>query len=106
MITFDSRKEAKRFDELMILLKVGKIRELKIQPEFTLREAYTDPEGWHIRAIRYRADYSYEERVDGVEEDLWRSVVEDVKSYATRTREYEIKKKLMMERFQIAIREV
>lgn len=111
---FDSQKEVRRFDELMILLKAGRIKDLKLQPEFTLREAYTDPEGWHIRPLKYRADFSYMERVGGTSgglsstgaEEQWRYVVEDVKSQATKTRVYEMKKQMMLEKFQIRIREV
>ena len=65
----------------------------------TLQEAYTDLEGRRVRAIRYRADFTYRER-DG------RLVVEDVKSKPTRTREYLIKRKLMKERRGIDITEV
>ena len=97
-IRFDSRKEARRFDELMILLRRGDIRDLKLQPQFTLQEAYTTPEGKRVRAIRYQADFSYV--TDGG------LVVEDVKSKATKTREYAIKKKLLLERFGIEIVEV
>ena len=121
---FDSQKEARRFDELLVLLQAGQIKDLKLQPEFTLREAYTDPEGWHIRPLKYRADFSYMERVTlvrggqgsgrptGAEDswgfcaEQWRYVVEDVKSYATKTRVYEMKKQLMLEKFKIRIREV
>lgn len=113
-ITFDSQKEARRFDELLLRLRAGDIRDLKLQPEFTLQETYTTPDGFKIRAIRYRADFSYEERVrklrsggarDGAE-DSWEPVVEDVKSEATRTRVYEMKKKLLIERHGIYIREI
>ena len=63
-IRFDSQKEARRFDELMLLQKAGKIRELKLQVDFTLQEAYTMPDtGNRVRAIRYRADFTYLERV-------------------------------------------
>lgn len=121
---FDSQKEARRFDELLVLLQAGQIKDLKLQPEFTLREAYTDPEGWHVRPLKYRADFSYMERVTpvrggqgsgrptGAEDswgfcaEQWRYVVEDVKSYATKTRVYEMKKQLMLEKFKIRIREV
>lgn len=95
---FDSKKEARRFDELMLLLKAGEIHDLKLQPDFTLREAYTTPEGNRVQAIRYRADFSYER--DG------EKVVEDVKSRATKTRVYSIKKKLMREVHGIEISEV
>ena len=37
-ITFDSQKEAARYDQLMLRLCAGEIRDLKLQPEFTLQE--------------------------------------------------------------------
>ena len=97
-ITFDSAKEARRYDELMLRIKAGQISDLKLQPQFTLQEAYTTPSGERIRAIRYQADFSYWE--DG------ELVVEDVKSKATKTREYSMKRKLMAEKYGIEIREV
>lgn len=112
---FDSQKEARRFDELLLMQRVGKIKDLKLQPEFTLREAYTDPEGFHIRPLKYRADFSYLEKMtllrggqgsDRPTDESWRPVVEDVKSQATKTRVYEMKKQMMLEKFQIRIREV
>ena len=112
---FDSQKEARRFDELLLMRRVGKIKDLKIQPEFTLREAYTDPEGFHIRPLKYRADFSYLEKLtllrggqgsDRPTDESWRPVVEDVKSQATKTRVYEMKKQMMLEKFQIRVREV
>lgn len=84
-ITFDSQKEAARFDELMLMLRAGNISELRLQPEFTIQEAFTTPQGERIRAIRYRADFQYVQ--DG------QTVVEDVKGF--RTKDYELKKKLM-----------
>lgn len=36
VLRFDSRKEARRFDELSAMLRAGKIRDLKLQPSFTL----------------------------------------------------------------------
>jgi len=122
VIRFDSQKEARRFDELLLLWRKGNIRDLKLQEDFTLQEAYTSPEtGTRVRAIRYRADFTYLERVgddfgcmtggqgSGRPTDegcVWRKVVEDVKSEATKTRVYEIKKKLLREKFGIEIREV
>ncbi|WP_298023623.1 DUF1064 domain-containing protein [uncultured Dysosmobacter sp.] len=112
-VRFDSRKEARRYDELIALLHAGQIRELRLQPQFTLQEAYTTPEGVRVRAIRYQADFSYllpelrpYRTETGVEVCDWILVVEDVKSRATKTRVYEMKKKLMRERFQIEIQEV
>ena len=43
-IPFDSQKEACRFGELLLLLKAGKIKDLKLQPEFTLQEAFKTPQ--------------------------------------------------------------
>lgn len=97
-IKFDSRKEANRFEELMLLQEAGEIAELKLQPQFTLQESYVTTDGERIRAIRYVADFSY-----------WRQgefVVEDVKSKATATAQYKMKKKLMQERFGISVKEV
>lgn len=108
-LKFDSAKEARRCQELMLLLCAGKIRRLKVQPEYTLQEAYTDPEtGERIRAIRYRADFSYERQAGpDVSGDLyWLPVVEDVKSPATKTQLYRNKAKLLRERFGITVREV
>lgn len=107
-IRFDSRKEARRYDELMAMLRAGKIRDLKLQQQFTLQEAYTTTEGVRVRAIRYQADFTYQKpkSVDRDGEWIWGLVVEDVKSRATKTRVYAMKKKLMQERFNIEIQEV
>ena len=105
VLRFDSQKEARRYDELAALERAGAIRELRMQADFTLQEAYTDSEGRRVRAIRYRADFTYWEYDN--EKSAWvRYVVEDVKSRATRTKEYVIKRKLMKERFNIDIQEV
>ena len=99
VLRFDSQKEARRYDPLTLRQQAGEIHDLRLQVDFTLQEAYTDQEGRRVRAIRYRADFTYRER-DG------RLVVEDVKSKPTRTREYLIKRKLMKERRGIDITEV
>lgn len=112
-IKFDSRKEARRYRHLLTAQELGVIRDLRLQVEFTLQEAYTTAEGKRIRAIRYKADftykvqsagYGYEAELGSEDIEYWRSlypgelVVEDVKSKATRTKEYQIKRKLMAER--------
>ena len=58
VLHFDSQKEARRYDELSTLERVGEIRELRMQVDFTLQEAYTDGVGRRVRAIRYRADFT------------------------------------------------
>ena len=105
---FASKKEARRYDELMLMLKTGKIRKLKLQAQFTLQESYITPEGERVQAIRYVADFAYERATepDVSGEIHWLPVVEDVKSTATKTEKYKIKAKLMKERFGLTISEV
>lgn len=97
-ITFDSEKEAGRYLHLKALLETGKIRNLKLQPEFTIQEAFRTVNGEPVRAIRYRADFSYERETapDCNGFTYWLPVVEDVKGF--RTKEYGIKKKMMASR--------
>lgn len=92
-IRFDSIKEAHRYDDLMLLLRAGKIKNLKLQPEFTLQEAFKTPEGESVKAIRYRADFEYD-RHDG--DGFWTHVIEDVKGL--KTQQYLLKRKLMQEK--------
>ena len=95
------------------------IRDLRMQVDFTLQEAYTDTEGKRVRAIRYKADFTYRMGVertvqDGPEHSVvrfktvkdWVLVVEDVKTRPTRTRTYIMKQKMMKERLGIDIQEV
>lgn len=97
-IRFDSQKEARRYDELMVMLRAGIISDLRLQPQFTLQESYVTETGERIRAVRYTADFSY--RFGG------KLVVEDVKSTATRTKEYLRNRKFMRSKFGIEIQEV
>lgn len=88
-ITFDSQREAERYCELMLMLRAGEIRELRLQPEFTLQEGFRTPSGEKVRAVKYIADFSYKITIGGEE----RTFVEDVKG--VRTKDYALKKKLM-----------
>ena len=99
-ITFDSVKEARRFGELEMMKNAGKIRNLRLQVNFTLQEGYTTSEGERVRPIVYRADFTYQEHIPSG----WRTVVEDVKG--VRTKEYSMKRKMMLEKFGVDIREV
>ena len=102
----NSQREARRYDNLMAWQKTGEIKDLRLQVDFTLQEAYTDTEGRRVRAIRYRADFTYLRRLMGREGHTWALVVEDVKSRGTRTKDYLLKRKLMKERFGIDVAEV
>ena len=118
VLHFDSQKEARRFDVLAASQARGQIRDLRLQVDFTLQEAFTDTEGKRVRAIRYKADFTYYQppnrqlygshapyyaEQSGVP---WEFVVEDVKSKATRTAKYAMKKKMLKDRFGYDITEV
>ena len=94
--TFDSKKEADRFLELRAAEKAGVIKDLALQVNFELIPAQKDENGKVIeRSCVYRADFVYLE--DG------KMVVEDAKGM--RTDVYKIKRKLMLQKFGIRIRE-
>lgn len=106
---FDSRKEARRWRELRLLEKTGQIRGLQRQVKYLLIPEYreadiTGPRGGIRRgklvesAVYYVADFVYIER-DAPDEP----VVEDVKGF--RTQEYILKRKLMLHKYGIRIRE-
>lgn len=105
-IKFDSEREAARFAELKVLQAMGKIRNLRLQANFTLVEGYTTIEGKRIKPMVYRSDFAYER---ATEPDCngavyWLREVEDVKG--VKTKEYQLKKKLMQDKYGITIREV
>ena len=84
-ITFDSKKEAKRYCELKLLEKAGKITDLSLQYQFVLQPPFTK-NGKMIRAITYIADFVY------FDTERCKNVVEDVKGYKTDV--YQLKKKM------------
>nr|DAF69819.1 MAG TPA: Endonuclease [Caudoviricetes sp.] len=94
---FDSKKEARRYKELLLLEKAGVIKNLSRQVKFVLIPSQRDENGKVIeRECSYKADFKYEEGL--------KTVVEDVKGF--RTKEYIIKRKLMLYKYGIRIREV
>lgn len=94
---FDSKKEARRYQELLLLEKAGEIKNLSRQVKFVLIPSQRDETGKVVeRECSYKADFTYEEGI--------KTVVEDVKGY--RTKEYIIKRKLMLYQYGIRIREV
>lgn len=96
--TFDSKKEMNRFLELSLLQKAGKIKDLRCQVKFVLIPAQRDPMTGKLleRECAYVADFVYQEG--------GRIVVEDTKGF--RTKDYIIKRKLMLQRYGVRIREV
>ena len=96
-ITFDSKHEAMRWCELKYMERAKLITDLKRQFPFTLIEAQRDAKGKVIeRPVKYIADFVYTENGE--------TVVEDAKG--KKTPEYIIKRKLMLSRYGIRIREV
>ena len=97
-ITFDSAKEANRYAELKLLERAGKITELQRQPGFTLIPKQVREGHMVERALIYKADFAYHD------EETGQDVVEDVKGL--KTKEYIIKRKLMLWEYGIRVREV
>lgn len=98
-IVFDSRKESSRYLELKVLEKAGAIKDLKLQPRYELIPRYKI-NGRAVRKCEYVADFEYYDVSKG------EVVVEDVKSVATRTDTYKIKKKLFEYKYQKEITEI
>jgi len=77
---FDSKKELNRFMELEILLRTKEISDLELHPKFDLMVN-------GVKIGRYTADFRYKKGSD--------IIVEDVKSRATKTRDYMLRKKIL-----------
>jgi len=96
-IKFDSKDEARRYTELKMSLNAGIIKNLELQPEFILQEAFRF-KGNNIKAIKYKADFKY---IDSGGDEM----VEDVKGHPTPV--YKLKKKLLLFRYpDINFREI
>ena len=96
---FDSKAEFRRWSELKLLERAGEIRDLKRQVKHELIPAQRDSNGKLLeRAVDYISDFEYVDMRTG------RSIVEDVKGVATK--EYIIKRKLMLWIYKICITEV
>lgn len=95
--TYDSHKEAHRHCELVMLQKAGIITELQEQVVFELIPKQYDESGKMLeRACKYKADFVYKQ--NGI------TVVEDTKG--ARTKDYAIKRKLMLYIHGIRIKEI
>ena len=106
-LTFDSKKEHKRHNELLLLEQAGEIRNLRRQVKFVLIPTQREPSQIGTRGgvkkgkllereCAYIADFVYTEN--------GKIVVEDTKGL--RTKDYIIKRKLMLYVHNIRIREV
>ena len=99
-LTFDSKKEARRYNELKLLERVGYISGLELQKSFVLAESVKfENEPRAKPAVRYVADFVYIEN--------GKMIVEDVKSSATKSLPvYRLKKHLMKSVHGIDIKEI
>ena len=104
---YDSRKEARRAAELFLLEKAGKITDLQTQVKFVLIPTQREPDTVGKRGgikkgkviekeCSYYADFVYKEN--------GKTVVEDTKGF--RTKDYIIKRKLMLYVHGIKIKEI
>lgn len=109
-IVFDSMHEAHRYRELSLLQRAGEITELEMQKEFELIPAQyeifarygkkgqriTDGKRCIEKPVKYKADFVYKENGE--------EIVEDAKG--VKTKDYIIKRKLMLYVHGIKIKEV
>lgn len=97
--TFDSRKEYNRYCELFLLERGGCISDLKLQVKYILIPTQRDEKGRIVeRECSYIADFVY------IDNSTHQTIVEDTKGF--RTKDYIIKRKLMLERYGIRIKEI
>lgn len=93
-IMFASKAEARRYGELLLIEKAGEIQNLELQPKFVLQEAfeceqYGKSKKKKISAIRYIADFKYQEK--GI------TVIEDVKGMMTPV--FRLKMKMFLKQY-------
>lgn len=93
-----SQKEANRWCELKLLERAGKIKDLRRQVKFTLIPAQREDGKLIERECAYIADFVY---LDNENHDV---VVEDTKGF--KTKDYVIKRKLLLWKYGIRIKEV
>lgn len=91
-IQFDSKREANRYCELLLLARAGEITNLQRQVRYTLI-----PKQDGERACDYVADFVYADKAG-------RTIVEDVKG--ARTDMYKLKRKLMKWVHGITVEEI
>lgn len=111
-ITYDSKKEARRHAQLLDMERKGEIQDLQRQVKFVLIPAQREPDsigprgGVKVgklieREACYIADFSYYVQIKDGE---YMQIVEDTKGF--RTKDYILKRKLMLWVHGIRIKEV
>lgn len=97
-ITFDSRLEARRYQELKLMERVGEISGLQLQKQYVLIPSQKLNNRVVEREVNYIADFVYTLKSSG------ETVVEDTKGI--KTKDYIIKRKLMLYVHGIRIHEI
>ena len=92
---FDSKKEAARWQELLLLQRAGKISHLNRQVTYELIPSQYIDGKCVERSVKYVADFVYKENGN--------LIVEDTKGM--KTPEYVVKRKLLLYTYGIRIRE-
>jgi hypothetical protein len=98
-IRFASKREARRFQELLLLERAGEITNLQLHPRYPIE--ITRLSNGEVTTIgHYTADFAYW--------DVWakRQVIEDVKSGPTKTTAYRLRKRLVEAQYDFQITEV
>ena len=91
--TADSGAEARRYAELLLLLRAGQIRDLVVHPRYQILPAFRDREHRYHRATDYEGDFAYWEAGG--------QVVEDVKGgEGTITDVFRLKQKMFLHRYR------
>lgn len=93
-----SKKENSRAHELRLKLQAGLISGLREQVAFILIPAQVNEDGNMENPVSYIADFVY------VDNETGKTVVEDTKGF--RTKDYIIKRKLMLKEHGITIKEL
>lgn len=112
-IEFDSKKEAQRYQQLKLMEKAGHICDLKRQVKYELIPAQYIDGKCVERAVTYTSDFEYyvlkpypgrTVMIGPDEKTIGQYIVEDVKG--VHTKDYVIKRKLMLYKYGIRITEV
>jgi len=90
-IKFDSKSEAERYKELKLLESAGQIKDLELQPKFTLIEGFMK-NNVKFNPIKYKADFKYYDNL------TQRVVIEDVKGMETK--EFKLKHKMFEDKYR------
>ena len=100
IVWFDSKREAKRYDDLYLLLKASKISSLVLQPEFLLMDTQRHNNITYTK-VKYVADFKY------IQND--KTIVEDVKSdFTSKDKTYRVKIKWFLSLYgkEISFKEI